>query len=176
MFKRRSNYEKELPSGIFDVQNSTPSPYRTPTQAYPQHREEAEDVLNQEVSEEESWQPAGLGRNRLNLEEPETIIGEGIKIKGEISFERFIRIDGEFEGELISEGKVTVGPKGVVRADLNLNEAIIEGTVEGNITVKERLELRGDARVHGDISARLLAIDEGVTIVGKLTVNPVQPE
>lgn len=105
-------------------------------------------------------------------EEPETTLGEGVVFRGELSFERLLRIDGVFEGELISQGKVIVGPKGKVKANLNLREAIIEGKVEGNITVSERLELRGAAVVHGDIEAKLLSVDEGVTILGRLNVQP----
>jgi cytoskeletal protein CcmA (bactofilin family) len=105
-------------------------------------------------------------------EEPETTLGEGVVFRGELSFERLLRIDGVFEGELISQGKVIVGPKGKVKANLNLREAIIEGKVEGNITVSERLELRGAAVVHGDIEAKLLSVDEGVTLLGRLNVQP----
>ncbi len=108
-------------------------------------------------------------------EEPETTLGVGVTFRGELTFERLLRIDGTFEGELISKGKVVVGPKGRVKADLHLQEAIIEGRVEGNITVVERLELRGEAIVIGDISAKLLSVDEGVSITGLVTVDPQNP-
>lgn len=104
-------------------------------------------------------------------EDPETTLGEGVTFRGELSFDRLLRIDGDFEGELLSQGKVIVGPKGKVKADLNLREAIIEGHVEGNITVQEKLELRGEASVKGDIKAKSLSVDDGVEIVGVVQVT-----
>jgi cytoskeletal protein CcmA (bactofilin family) len=108
----------------------------------------------------------------INEEAPETTLGAGVTFRGELSFERFLRIDGSFEGELLSQGKVVVGPTGKVKANLNLREAIIEGIVEGNITVQEKLELRGEACVTGDIRAKSLCVDEGVSITGNLYVSP----
>jgi len=111
----------------------------------------------------------------IQEEAPETTLGAGVSFRGQLSFERFLRIDGIFEGELLSQGKVIVGPSGKVKANLNLREAIIEGVVEGNITVQEKLELRGEAVVKGDIQATSLCVDEGVTIIGHVLVTP-KPE
>lgn len=108
----------------------------------------------------------------LKDEEPETTLGEGVTFRGELHFERCLKIDGLFEGKLISKGKVIVGPKGSVKADLNLKEAIIEGKVMGNITVEGRLELRQGASVEGDIKAASLCVDDGVRIIGLVEVNP----
>ncbi len=105
-------------------------------------------------------------------EEPETTLGEGVTFRGELRFERLLRIDGFFEGELLSKGKVIVGPKGSVKANLNLREAIIEGKVVGNITVEGRLELRQGASVEGDIKAASLSVDDGVRIIGLVEVDP----
>jgi cytoskeletal protein CcmA (bactofilin family) len=105
-------------------------------------------------------------------ETPETTLGAGVTFRGQLSFERFLRIDGDFEGDLLSQGKVVIGPTGSVKADLNLREAIIEGKVEGNITVQEKLELRGQATVKGDIRAKSLCVDEGVSISGIVLVGP----
>lgn len=110
--------------------------------------------------------------NLMKDEVPETTLGEGVIFRGELAFERLLRIDGTFEGQLLSQGKVIVGPKGKVKANLNLREAIIEGKVEGNITVQERLELRGEAVVIGDIRAKSLSMDDGVTLLGLVRVNP----
>ena len=107
--------------------------------------------------------------------EPETVIGEKVVIKGYLSFERLLRIDGTFEGELISQGKLIVGPTGSVKANINLEEAFIAGKVDGDIEVKERLVLRGRAEVRGNISAPSLSVDEGVTILGQLTVATQKP-
>lgn len=111
----------------------------------------------------------------LEMEEPETILGEGITIRGELSFQRFIRVDGQVEGTVHAEGgKVFVGPTGVICADLTLAEAIIEGRVEGNLLI-DRLELRQGASVKGDIRARTLSVEEGVEIDGKIQIGVIGP-
>ncbi len=105
----------------------------------------------------------------------ETVIGQNVEIKGTLSFPGLLRIDGAFEGELLSTGKLIVGPTGSVKADIDLEEAFIAGKVIGNITVKTRLILRGRAEVIGDINAPLISVDEGVSIMGKVEV-PFYPE
>ncbi len=127
---------------------------------------------------EEGWDEAKSSlshhfQNVMKEETPETTLGEGVTFRGELSFERLLRIDGTFEGELLSQGKVIVGPKGVVKANLVLREAVIEGRVEGDITVQEKLELRGDASVKGNIRAKSICVDEGVTLEGHITVGHV---
>ncbi len=108
-----------------------------------------------------------------SVEEPETIIGEQVSVKGTLSFQKLLRIDGCFEGELISDGKLIIGPHGTVKANINLQEAFISGKVDGDITVKERLVLRGRAEIRGNIKAPILSVDEGVTILGQLHVMPL---
>lgn len=103
-------------------------------------------------------------------ETPETTLGEGVFFKGELTFERLLRIDGIFEGVLVSSGKIIIGPRGQVRADIKLQEAIIEGFVEGNICVTGKVELRGGAVVKGNITAKTLCIDEGVKLCGFVSV------
>ncbi|MBS0615736.1 MAG: polymer-forming cytoskeletal protein [Verrucomicrobia bacterium] len=107
----------------------------------------------------------------LEIEEPETIIGENVSLKGTLSFQKMIQIDGTFEGEIESQGKIIIGPHGYVKAHLNLQEAFIAGKVEGDITVKERLVLRGRAEVRGNITAPLISVDEGVSIIGQVYVT-----
>lgn len=109
-------------------------------------------------------------------EEPETTLGEEVSVKGTLSFQKTLRVNGSFEGDLISEGKLIVGPKGIVKANITLREAYISGKVEGDICVKERLVLRGRAEVRGNITAPLLSVDEGVTLMGQLNVVSSQTQ
>lgn len=112
-----------------------------------------------------------LGQEQDEMEEPETVIGENVSLKGEISFEKLLRIDGHFEGQLLSQGKLIVGPTGCVKCDINLEEAYISGKVEGNINVKNRLVLRGRAEVRGDITASTISVDEGVSLIGHIHIK-----
>lgn len=170
---RRAAVVSEPAPRLFDL-NERHSSTRTP---YPGAREELRRISQEEDGDDELWsQPEALASMHrpptLDMEEPETVLGEGITIKGEIQFRRFLRIDGSFEGSKISgEGKLVVGPTGMVKSDIELSEVIIEGSVEGNVTA-DRLELRGDAKLVGGVRARLMAVDEGATLSGQIEVSP----
>ncbi len=109
-----------------------------------------------------------------SFEEPETTIGENVTMKGTLVFQRLLRVDGNFEGELQSQGKLIVGPQGCIKAHIHLEEAFISGKVEGNITVKNRLVLRGRAEITGNITCATLSVDEGVLINGHVQVGKVE--
>lgn len=113
---------------------------------------------------------APLMREEEESEGSETLIAEHVQIKGSLRFKDALRIDGSFEGELEASGKLIIGPTGSVKANIDLEEAFISGKVVGNITVKKRLVLRGKAEITGDITAPLVSVDEGVSIVGILNV------
>lgn len=102
---------------------------------------------------------------------PEMTIGVNVSVMGKIAFQREIRVDGVFEGEFEGDGKIVIGPEGFVKADMDLYEAEVSGKVEGNITVKNRLILRGRAEVKGNITAPRLSVDEGVSIIGQVYVT-----
>ncbi len=107
----------------------------------------------------------------LEQSSPMTTINEDVTIKGELTFPDFLRIDGRFEGKLHSEGKLHIGPKATVISDLNLKSAVIEGTLEGNITVSENLEILSTASVKGDITAPILKVEEGSLIEGIVSIK-----
>ncbi|MCX6991176.1 MAG: polymer-forming cytoskeletal protein [Chlamydiae bacterium] len=104
-------------------------------------------------------------------EKPEIFIGENVKIEGSLTFETLAKIEGHFTGEIISKGKIIIGPQGIVKADIFLEEAVISGRVEGNITVTKKLILEGSAKITGDITAPSISVGEGVSICGKLHVT-----
>lgn len=109
--------------------------------------------------------------------EPETTIGVAVKMRGELSFERLLRIEGEFEGKLISKGSLVVGAKGVLTGPVeNMKEVhVVGGKIIGNITV-EKLVLRDKAQVFGNITAKTVKIDPDCVVIGKLNINPQAPE
>jgi cytoskeletal protein CcmA (bactofilin family) len=95
------------------------------------------------------------------------------EIKGTIKFGEAMRMDGNFEGELISDnGELVVGETGNVKANINVRSAVIEGRVDGNIKASDRVELMQNAHLTGDLQAKTLIIEEGVVFVGQCNVNP----
>ena len=131
-------------------------------------------LLSQE--EQSQWieqNEDSMVRENIFSEEPETTLGEGVSFKGELTFERLLRIDGTFEGILVSKGKIIVGPQGYVKANIELEEAVIAGVVEANIIVTGKVSLQGQAVVTGDIQAGSLYVAEGVRLCGYVSVYGV---
>ncbi len=93
--------------------------------------------------------------------------------KGTIKFGEAMKIDGKFDGELISDnGELTVGKTGKVKATVKVKSAIVEGRVDGNIKASDKVELKQKAHLTGDLQAKTLVIEEGVVFVGQCNVNP----
>ncbi len=101
-----------------------------------------------------------------------TVLSNDAEFNGCLTFKTNLRIDGKFEGEINSLGTVHVGPEGDVKAEVNVGNSVVEGKITGNITAKDKLELRSTAKLFGDIKAARLVINEGVIFVGKCEVNP----
>jgi len=96
-----------------------------------------------------------------------------VEIKGTIKFEKVMNIDGKFEGEMIADhGELIVGKTGTVKANVKVKNATIEGRLDGNIEAAEKIELKQNAQLLGDLQAKTLVIEEGVVFVGQCNVNP----
>ncbi len=94
-------------------------------------------------------------------------------IKGTIKFGEALRIDGKFDGELITDnGELVVGKTGKVKATIKVRNAVVEGRVDGNIKASDKVELKQNAHLIGDLQAKTLVIEEGVVFVGQCNVNP----
>jgi len=100
-----------------------------------------------------------------------SLIGAGTTIKGDISSNGDIRIDGTLKGNIIGGAKVLIGPDGVVEGDIEGNQADVLGTVKGKIVVKDLLNLRGKAVISGNIQAAKLQIEPTVTFNGQCHMN-----
>jgi cytoskeletal protein CcmA (bactofilin family) len=100
------------------------------------------------------------------------VLSQDVEIKGSIKFTNDLTIDGKVEGEIISQGVLTVGENAEIRGEIKTKSATVHGKVNGNITVDERCELKARAVLHGDLKASRLVIEEGATFVGKSEVSP----
>ena len=103
---------------------------------------------------------------------PKTLIAEDIEITGSIKSASHIQFDGKLNGDLDCAGTATLGKSAVVKGNINAEAVSISGSITGNITVKDRIEMKSTARVQGDIRAKRLTVEDGVTFIGKSEVNP----
>jgi len=113
-----------------------------------------------------------MTRNR-NVE-LSTIIGKGSKITGTLKVDGGVRIDGEIEGEVESNGFVTIGTTGIANANIKAQECLIAGKVNGNVNTKEALELDKTAHLTGDITAKVVKITAGAIFNGKSSMSEKQ--
>ena len=81
-----------------------------------------------------------------------TILGKGSAFDGKLTFEGAVRIDGEFSGEIRTQGTLIVGESAEVKAQIAAARIIIEGVVRGDISASESIEIHAPARVYGNLS------------------------
>jgi cytoskeletal protein CcmA (bactofilin family) len=100
------------------------------------------------------------------------VLGSDVEIKGNIKFTGELAFDGKLDGEIHTDGTLHLGDSAVVNGNITAQSVIVRGKINGNITAKEKIEIKGKTELFGDIRATKLAIEEGVTFVGKTEVNP----
>jgi cytoskeletal protein CcmA (bactofilin family) len=93
-------------------------------------------------------------------------LDEASEIDGKFSFSGTVMINGRLRGEIHSNDTLIVGEKGVINASIRAGVVLVSGEVVGNVVGVERVELRGGARVSGDIEAPIVVVDEGVMFDG----------
>ena len=99
------------------------------------------------------------------------ILSSDVEIKGSIKFQKELLIDGKVEGEINSDGVLTIGENADIRGEIKTKSITVYGKVYGNITVAERCELKSKCTLQGDLKAARLVIEEGATFIGKSEVT-----
>jgi cytoskeletal protein CcmA (bactofilin family) len=106
-----------------------------------------------------------------------TLISKSVAIKGEVSCDEDLYIDGQVEGTIDPKGyRLTIGPNGRVKANITARAVVVQGRLEGNIQASDRVELKQSATVVGDIVTQRISIDEGVTFKGSVNVQKDLPK
>jgi cytoskeletal protein CcmA (bactofilin family) len=99
------------------------------------------------------------------------VLSSDVEIKGSIKFQKELLIDGKVEGEINSDGVLTIGENADIRGEIKTKSITVFGKVHGNITVAERCELKSKCTLQGDLKAARLVIEEGATFIGKSEVT-----
>jgi len=101
-----------------------------------------------------------------------SLIGAGTSMKGDITSNGDLRIDGTLVGNIHCSAKVVIGANGVVEGDINGQQADIMGTVTGTIKVKELLQLRSNCAVNGNLQSTKLQIEPSASFNGQCHMIP----
>ncbi|MCX6967817.1 MAG: polymer-forming cytoskeletal protein [Verrucomicrobia bacterium] len=103
--------------------------------------------------------------------QPNTLCSD-VEIKGSITFQTELLIDGKVDGEIISPGNLTLGEHAQVQGEIKTRSITVHGNAQANITVEDRCELKTGSTLTGDLKSARLIIEDGATFIGKSEVTP----
>ena len=103
------------------------------------------------------------------------VIGKSVMIKGQIFSREDLTIDGEVDGSVeLHEHRLTVGPNGKLQAGVKAREVVVLGTIHGNVDASDKIDIRKDAKLVGDIKTTRIVIEDGAFFKGSIDI--VRPE
>jgi len=104
-------------------------------------------------------------------------IGKAVKVVGQIFSKEDLYVDGELEGTVEAlEHKVTVGPNGAVKAGVKAREVMVLGAIHGNVEATEKMEIRKDAKLVGDVRTARIVIEDGAYFKGSIDIVKPEPK
>jgi cytoskeletal protein CcmA (bactofilin family) len=104
-------------------------------------------------------------------------IGKAVKIVGQIYTKEDLNVDGDVEGTIEStENKVTIGTTGRVQASVKAREVVIFGQVQGNVEAADKVDIRREAKLVGDITTARISIEDGALFKGSIDIRKPEPK
>ena len=104
-------------------------------------------------------------------------IGKAVKVVGQIFTKEDLYVDGDVEGTIESQdNKVTIGPNGRVQASIKARDVIILGQVQGNVETSDKVDIRKDAKLVGDIVTSRISIEDGALFKGSIDIKKAEPK
>jgi len=105
----------------------------------------------------------------------ETVIGQGMTVKGEIKGEGTVLMLGSFEGDVALEGALHVGPEAHVEANITATTVVVAGVVRGNLSANTRVEILASGSLTGSVRSGSFTAADGAVVKGELWVEPAAP-
>ena len=116
--------------------------------------------------------PVGAPRNAQLSSSEQATIGKSLVIKGEVTGSESLYIDGRVEGSINLPGnRVTVGRNGVVAANISAREVVVIGKVRGNLVASDRVDIRNEGSLTGDVVAQRISIEDGAFFKGGIDIR-----
>jgi cytoskeletal protein CcmA (bactofilin family) len=152
---------EDEPAKPFSPSSPSPAP------AAPSPAEPKKETITVSSMPNRSFEPESRGGSAT--------IGKAVKINGQIHSKEDLYVDGDVEGTVEApEHKLTVGPNGTVHAAVKAREVVALGTIQGNVEAADRIEIRKDAKLVGDIRTARIIIEDGAYFKGSIDI--VKPE
>ncbi|MGE4421728.1 MAG: polymer-forming cytoskeletal protein [Pseudodesulfovibrio sp.] len=118
-----------------------------------------------------------MARDEINA-----FLGAGTNYHGKLHFQGAVRIDGNFQGEVVSEGTLVIGQDAVVDGQVKVGQLVLSGRIKGEVEAKNKVVLHKTANLQGNIRTPVLVVEEGAVLEGELvmgsldTVTNAKPE
>ena len=106
------------------------------------------------------------------MDQTQSVIGPDVEITGNVKCGANIQLNGKLNGDLNCGGLASIGSECTIKGNVQTESIALSGALNGNITARDKIDLKSTARLHGDIRAKRLTVEDGVTFVGKVEVNP----
>ncbi|PKN69438.1 MAG: cell shape determination protein CcmA [Deltaproteobacteria bacterium HGW-Deltaproteobacteria-12] len=113
------------------------------------------------VKERHMWE------KKKEVEEVRAFLGKGAEFIGKLIFNGAVRIDGDFQGEVYGQGSLVIGEGALVKANIAVNSVYIGGEVQGNIEVKEKINIHSTGKFYGDVRTPVFIMEEGAFFEGR---------
>lgn len=156
--------DEEPPRSYTPPQRPTPAPEVAPMPSEP--KKEITPVSSMPVGK---YEPAGNSTSAT--------IGKAVKVVGQIYSREDLFVDGEVEGTVEAlEHKLTIGPNGAVRAGVKAREVVALGTIQGNVEAHDKIEIRKEAKLVGDIKTARIIIEDGAYFKGSIDIVKPEPK
>ncbi len=101
----------------------------------------------------------------------QTFLDSGTSFEGKISFTGSVRIDGHFKGTASADGTLIVGETGTIDAKLEVRSLVVRGSVVGEVTAKERVEIGPQGRLDGTVRTPRIRIDDGARVTARIEMG-----
>src|SRR5690348_3858645 len=101
--------------------------------------------------------------NTSNNNSSKNVLNSDVELKGTLKFSGELTFDGKLDGDINSEGSLSLGDNAVIKGSINVNTVVLRGKINGNVSAREKIEIKAKTELFGDIRAPKLVIEEGVT-------------
>jgi len=96
-----------------------------------------------------------------------SLLSKEVKIEGDIQGTENLQVEGKFKGSIKLAGDIYIGPTGVVEADVEADNVVIQGQINGNVTARNQLQIQSSGKLLGDCTAKSIDIKEGALFEGR---------
>ena len=107
-----------------------------------------------------------MARDEINA-----FLGAGTNYHGKLHFQGAVRIDGNFQGEVVSDGTLVIGQEAVVDGQIKVGQLVLSGNIRGEVEAKNKVVLHKTADLHGNIRTPVLVVEEGAVLEGQLIMG-----